>query len=166
DCRELVYAAIAAAHAQGALVSFDVNHRPALWRTTEEAAHEIRAAARKADVVLVGRDEAAALWGTATADDVRARFPDVPHLVVKDADVDAVEFEGARRTAVPTPRIEVVEAVGAGDAFAAGWLDGLLTGQDAAERLTRGHARAARALSSTQDIPAPETADRAGGPLP
>lgn len=166
DCRELVYAAITAAHAQGALVSFDVNHRPALWRTTEEAAHEIRAAARKADVVLVGRDEAAALWGTATADDVRARFPDVPHLVVKDADIEAVEFEGGRRNAVPTPRIEIVEAVGAGDAFAAGWLDGLLTGQDAAERLTRGHARAARTLASTHDLPTPATTSPAGGAHP
>lgn len=170
SCRALVHAAIAAARAHGALVSFDVNHRPALWESTEEAGREIRAAAREADIVLVGRDEAAVLWGTDTADEVRALFPDVPHLVVKDADVDAVEFAGTERTAVPTPPIEVVEAVGAGDAFAAGWMDGLLTGQDAAGCLARGHARAARALSSTQDIPAPAIAEpartRAGDPFP
>lgn len=162
-CRELVHAAIAAARAAGALVSLDVNHRPALWDSTEEAGREILAAAREADIVLVGRDEAAVLWGTDTADDVRALFPDVPHLVVKDADVDAVEFTAGERTAVPTPRIEVVEAVGAGDAFAAGWMDGLLRGEDAAGRLARGHARAAHALSSTQDIPSPSTSptDRA-----
>lgn len=157
SCRELVHAAISAARAAGALVSVDVNHRPALWDSTEEAGREIRAAAREADIVLVGRDEAAVLWGTDTADDVRALFPDAPHLVVKDADVDAVEFAAGERTAVPTPKIEVVEAVGAGDAFAAGWMDGLLSGEDAAGRLVRGHARAAHALSSTQDIPAPST---------
>lgn len=156
SCCELVHAAIAAARAAGALVSLDVNHRPALWESTREAAREIRAAASAADIVLVGRDEAAVLWGTGTADDVRAVFPDVPHLVVKDADIDAVEFTAGERTAVPTPVVEVVEAVGAGDAFAAGWMDGLLRGEDAAGRLTRGHARAARALSSTQDIPAPD----------
>ncbi|MGO1567713.1 MAG: sugar kinase [Brachybacterium sp.] len=163
SCRELVHAAISAARAAGALVSVDVNHRPALWDSTEEAGREIRAAAREADIVLVGRDEAAVLWGTDTADDVRALFPDAPHLVVKDADVDAVEFAAGARTAVPTPKIEVVEAVGAGDAFAAGWLDGLLSGEDAAGRLVRGHARAAHALSSTQDIPSPSTSatDRA-----
>lgn len=170
SCRELVHAAISAARAAGALVSVDVNHRPALWDSTEEAGREIRAAAREADIVLVGRDEAAVLWGTDTADDVRALFPDAPHLVVKDADVDAVEFAAGARTAVPTPKIEVVEAVGAGDAFAAGWLDGLLSGEDAAGRLVRGHARAAHALSSTQDIPQPSTsvigrAHRAGEAL-
>lgn len=170
SCRELVHAAISAARAAGALVSVDVNHRPALWDSTEEAGREIRAAAREADIVLVGRDEAAVLWGTDTADDVRALFPDAPHLVVKDADVDAVEFAAGERTAVPTPKIEVVEAVGAGDAFAAGWLDGLLSGEDAAGRLVRGHARAAHALSSTQDIPQPSTsvigrAHRAGEAL-
>ncbi len=159
SCRDLVHAAIDAAHAAGALVSLDVNHRPSLWGSTEEAAREILAAARRADVVLVGRDEAETLWGTVTADEIRALLPDVPHLVVKDAEIEAVEFTGGARTAAPTPRVEVVEAVGAGDAFAAGWFDGLLHGAEPAERLARGHARAAHALSSTQDIPTPT-----GGP--
>lgn len=159
-CRALVHAAIAAAREAGALVSVDVNHRPALWDSTEEAAREIRAAAEQADVLLVGRDEAEVLWGTATPDAIRELFPDVPHLVVKDADIEAVEFEGTVRTAVPTPRVEVVEPVGAGDAFAAGWFDGLLRGEGAEERLIRGHANAARALSSTKDLPTP--GDREG----
>lgn len=160
SCRELVHAAIAAAREAGALVSVDVNHRPALWDSTEDAAREIRAAAEQADVLLVGRDEAEVLWGTATPDAIRELFPDVPHLVVKDADIEAVEFEGAVRTAVPTPRVEVVEPVGAGDAFAAGWFDGLLRGEGAEERLIRGHASAARVLSSTSDLPTP--GDREG----
>lgn len=160
SCRALVHAAIVAAREAGALVSVDVNHRPALWDSTEEAAREIRAAAEQADVLLVGRDEAEVLWGTATPDAIRELFPDVPHLVVKDADIEAVEFEGTVRTAVPTPRVEVVEPVGAGDAFAAGWFDGLLRGEGAEERLIRGHASAARALSSTKDLPTP--GDREG----
>jgi 2-dehydro-3-deoxygluconokinase len=161
SCRALVRAALVAARDAGALVSLDVNHRPVLWDSTEEAAREILAAAREADAVLVGRDEAETLWGTATADEIRALLPDVPHLVVKDAEIEAIEFTGTERAAVPAPRNEVVEAVGAGDAFAAGWFDGLLRGDEPAERLARGHARAAHALSSTQDIPAP-----AGGRTP
>lgn len=156
SCRALVPAATAAARAAGALVSLDVNHRTALWASVDEAAATLREVALEVDVVLVGRDEAETLWGTATPDAIRALFPDVPHLVVKDADVEAVEFTADGRTAVPTPRVEVVEAVGAGDAFAAGWFDGLLRGEDATGRLTRGHARAARALSSTHDIPTPD----------
>lgn len=153
SCRELVHAAIAAAHEAGALVSFDVNHRPALWPTAEEAATAILEAARTADVVLVGRDEAAELWRTVTADAVRELLPDVPHLVVKDSDIEAVEFSPAGRAAVATPPVQVVEPVGAGDAFAAGWIDALLSGHDAEERLARGHAWAARTLASMQDIP-------------
>ncbi|WP_238439503.1 sugar kinase [Microbacterium sp. JZ31] len=158
NCRALVDAAIDAARAHDVLVSFDVNHRPALWPDVETAATVIGAAARRADIVWTGRDEAADLWGAGTADDVRALFPDAPHLVVKDADVEAVEFSRDERIAVPARRVEVVEPVGAGDAFAAGWLDGLLGGADAAERLYRGHAFAARALSSTHDVPADEQA--------
>lgn len=44
-CRERVHATIAAAHAHGARVSFDVNNRLALWDSSEEAGREIRAAA-------------------------------------------------------------------------------------------------------------------------
>lgn len=132
SCRELVPAAITAARAAGVVVSVDVNFRPALWDSIEQAAAALRAIARTADIVLVGRDEAETLWGTATADQVRGLFPEVPHLVIKDADVEAVEFTAApapapapQRTAVPTPRVDVVEPVGAGDAFAAGWFEGL-----------------------------------------
>jgi 2-dehydro-3-deoxygluconokinase len=44
-----------------------------------------------------------------------------------------------------------VEAVGAGDAFAAGWLSGLLRGSDARERLSLGHAVAGHVLRTTAD---------------
>jgi 2-dehydro-3-deoxygluconokinase len=165
SCRALVHAAIDAAHEAGALVSFDVNHRPALWAQREEAAATILAAARRADLVLAGRDEAAELWGTRRADEVRALLPAVPHLVVKDSDVEAVEFAADARVAVPAPHVDVVEAVGAGDAFAAGWLTGLLEGEEPATRLGRGHAMAARALSSTQDIPAQSRTTRGTGSL-
>jgi 2-dehydro-3-deoxygluconokinase len=153
SCHALVHAAIDAARAHGALVSFDVNHRPALWPDGATAATVIAEAAKRADIVWTGRDEAAALWDTRTADDVRRLFPETPHLIVKDAEIEAVEFSHGERTAVPARRVDVVEPVGAGDAFAAGWLDGLLGGVDAAQRLERGHAFAARALSSTQDVP-------------
>jgi len=153
SCRALVDAAIEAAHRHDVLTSFDVNLRPVLWETPEHARSTLLDIARRSDIVLVGRDEAEELWGTATADAVREHLPDTAHLVVKDADVEAVEFSAVGRVEEPTPRVEVVEPVGAGDAFAAGWLSGLLLGEDPSARLRRGHAAAARALSSTQDVP-------------
>ena len=138
------------AHAAGATVSFDVNHRAALWDAAT-AAGPLEALARRADVVFVGRDEAETLWGTTDAASVRTLFPEVGELVVKDGDVGATTFTPDGDEFVPALRVEVVEAVGAGDAFAGGYLGALLDGAPLTERLRRGHARAALTLQTTSD---------------
>jgi len=106
--------------------------------------------------VFVGLDEAECLWHTATADDVRALLPEPTTLVVKDGDVGATEYRRAagadHRTFVPAVPTDVVEAVGAGDAFAAGYLAALLQGADATARLQGGHQRAYLVLQSTSDF--------------
>ncbi|SIO85838.1 sugar kinase [Nocardiopsis sp. JB363] len=135
-------------------VSFDVNHRPRLW-PAGRAATRLLELARLADLVLVGRDEAEELWGTATARDVRALLPDVARLVVKDAEHGATEFGGGTERYVPAPAVEVVEPVGAGDAFAAGYLAGELRGLDSRGRLRLGHLCAGRVLRVTGDLADP-----------
>ena len=141
---------IARAREQGVTVSFDVNHRAPLWDAAS-AAPVLLELARSADVVFVGRDEAETLWGTASPSDVRALLPDVPELVVKDGDVGATAFVGADAVFEPALVVELVEAVGAGDAFAGGYLAGLLSGDAIADRLRAGHERAARTLQTTTD---------------
>lgn len=134
----------------GIPISFDVNHRAPLWDAVT-AAPVLLDLARCADVTFVGRDEAENLWGTATAADVRALLPDVPQLIVKDGDIGATAFVGRDAVFEPAMRVEVVEAVGAGDAFAGGYLAGLLSGDPVTARLRAGHARAARTLQTTTD---------------
>ena len=159
---------MARAREHGVPVSFDVNHRAPLWDDLDtaagglldpaaaSAAPVLLELARSADIVFVGRDEAETLWGTATAADVRALLPDVAELVVKDGDVGATAFVGADEVFEPAMVVEVVEAVGAGDAFAGGYLAGLLSGDAIADRLRAGHERAARTLQTTTDsVPAP-----------
>ncbi|WBU37189.1 sugar kinase [Homoserinibacter sp. YIM 151385] len=150
SCRDLLRAVVVDRVLGEAAVVFDVNHRAALW-SAEEAAPVLRELAAHADAVLVGRDEAEALWGAATAEEIRGILPGPRHLVVKDADVEAVEFEGDTLHRVPTPPVEVVEPVGAGDAFAAGWEAAWLRGLDAAGRLGIGHATAAAVLVEIGD---------------
>ncbi|MEU1898108.1 sugar kinase [Nocardiopsis dassonvillei] len=135
----------------GALRSFDVNHRPALWGA-RTAAPVLLDLARRADVVFVGRDEAERLWGTPAAEDVRAVLPEVPVLVVKDAEHGATCFDSEGAVFVPSPPVDVVEAVGAGDAFAAGFLSGLLDGLSVEQRLGLGHAVAGAVLRSPGDV--------------
>ncbi|MGI5472313.1 sugar kinase [Streptomyces sp. CA-132043] len=142
------------ARGAGVLRSFDVNYRPALWRT-EDAAAPLLALARNADVVFVGLDEAAEVWGTTTAEDVRDLIGPSVSVVVKNAEVGAVLFASGSGadpgTFVPAERVEVVEPVGAGDAFAAGYLSAWLRGAARAERLRLGHRVAAFALGSVND---------------
>jgi 2-dehydro-3-deoxygluconokinase len=137
------------------VVSFDVNHRPALWPDgTSDAAKTLLTLARAADIVFVGRDEAEALWGTARPDDAAALLAPAPLIVVKDAEHGATSYADGARTFVPALRTRVVEPVGAGDAFAAGYLAGVLENRDERARLRLGHLAASAALRTRDDVPA------------
>ncbi|MDP3951666.1 sugar kinase [Microbacterium sp.] len=141
------------ARTAGALVSFDVNDRRALW-SMEDAAAALARLANAADIALVGRDEAERIWGTSTAEEIRAFLPDCALLVVKDGDVGATAFDGEGAPVfVPAPVVEVVEPVGAGDAFASGFLAATLEGRPLAERLSAGHVAAERVLTIAADMP-------------
>jgi 2-dehydro-3-deoxygluconokinase len=146
--RELVRAALRPV--PGRLVSFDVNHRPGLW-PADEAAPVLAELADAADLVFVGFDEAQRLWGCATPADVRALLPRPATVVVKDGAVGAYCF-GVGQVFVPAPKVTVVEVVGAGDAFAAGYLAGVLAGADERARLRLGHLVAASALRVRGDL--------------
>ncbi|MFT4259025.1 PfkB family carbohydrate kinase, partial [Microbacterium sp.] len=115
---------------------------------------------RLADIVFVGLDEARVLWGSERPEEVRALLPGVAELVVKDAERGATAFMGDAVRTVPAPPVEVTEAVGAGDAFAAGYLAARLGGSDPEARLRVGHLSARRVLQSSSDTsPFPSLGD-------
>ncbi|WP_164743499.1 sugar kinase [Microbacterium sulfonylureivorans] len=132
-----------------ATISFDVNFRAAL--ASDQTAEQLQRLAALSDVVFVGRDEAATLWAVADAEQIRRLLPDPRWLVVKDADKEAVEFNGAGVTRVPANHVDVIEPTGAGDAFAAGWIAAFIRGLGPGDRLSSGHEYATRVLRSTRD---------------
>ncbi|WUH95737.1 sugar kinase [Streptomyces sp. NBC_00433] len=142
-------------------VSFDVNHRPALW-TDGSAPDLLGALADRADLVFVGLDEAQALWGDriGTPDDVRSLLPGPRLLVVKDGAHAATAFDGAVAHTVTALRTEVVEPVGAGDAFAAGFLAGLRRRETLPRALRLAHLTAGAALRVPGDHGVLPPADR------
>lgn len=153
SCLDMVDQLFADARTAGALVSFDVNDRRALW-SMEDAAATLARLANAADIALVGRDEAERIWGTSTAEEIRAFLPDCGLLVVKDGDVGATAFDGdSAPVFVAAPVVEVVEPVGAGDAFASGFLAATLEGRPLDERLSAGHTAAERVLTIAADMP-------------
>lgn len=155
------------------LVSFDLNYRVSLWEDPERAPDEgpglLLDLARGCDLVFVGEDEAEAAWGIrGGADAIREALPEPDVLVVKQgaagatayargADGAATDAGGAADTVtfVPALRVDVVAPVGAGDAFAAGFLSGTLRGLPVAQRLRHGHLMAAAALTVPGDLGTP-----------
>ncbi|TRO59362.1 sugar kinase [Streptomyces sp. IB201691-2A2] len=160
SCRSLVVAALATPPAERRYaISFDVNHRPALW-PPGTAAPVLRDLADRADITFVGLDEAQELWDADLEPaDVRALLPHPRLLVVKDGGRAVTAFGEEGVWTVSALRTDVVEPVGAGDAFAAGFLTGLLRGGGMERALRLGHITAASALKVTGDHgPLPDTA--------
>ncbi|MER5224797.1 sugar kinase [Streptomyces flaveus] len=153
------------------LVSFDVNYRVDLWHDRAEAAGILLDLARGSDLVFVGADEAEAAWGvTGGPAAIRATLPEPRLLVVKEGGRGATVFERGPHqdasdtvTHVPALRVDVVAHVGAGDAFAAGFLSATLRGLPVRDRIRHGHLMAAATLTVPGDLAAPparEHADR------
>ncbi|WP_350280903.1 sugar kinase [Kribbella sp. HUAS MG21] len=142
------------------LLSVDLNWRPVLWRDRDP--EPLWRLLKAADIVLVGADEAQVFAGTSDPDELYERLG-APVLVVKDDAHTATVLESGGRTEVPALSVDVVETVGAGDAFAAGFLAGTLQGLPMVQRLRLGHLNAAAVLTAPEDHappPAPEVRER------
>jgi len=148
SCADLMRALLA--RPRGPLVCFDVNWREQMWPSGD--AGLVAELAGRADVVLVGADEARRVFGTDDAAELRRQLPGPRLLVIKDGArrALAVDREGAV-VEQPALRVDVLEPVGAGDAFAAGLLAGMVRGEPVERWLRRGHLGAAAALTTTGD---------------
>jgi len=108
----------------------DLDHRPMLWPDVSEAPALQERALRHADVVVGNLEEAAVVVGEGEAENVARRLLELgPWLaIVKlggDGAIVAWEDQLARVPAVP---VEVVNGLGAGDAFGGALCHGLLAG--------------------------------------
>jgi 2-dehydro-3-deoxygluconokinase len=142
--------------------SFDLNYRPALWPDPGTAADVLGDCVRASDIVLMGMDEAAAAFGATSPREIRTMFPEPEYLVVKNDSHHVTGFHKDDAAEVPALTVDIVEKIGAGDAFASGFLTGIVTGMTTENALRMGHICAATALSSPDDAakPAPSELNR------
>jgi 2-dehydro-3-deoxygluconokinase len=139
SARELVLDVAERAKRRGALCLFDPNFRPALPDTPEAAAARQRAVLPYVDWYLCGQGEAQLLWPNG-----EIPVPSVVRVGERGAIVDGVE--------VPPPRTHaVIDEIGAGDGFAAGFAYGLLNGWTPRRCAYAGNVIAAGALAGTGD---------------
>ena len=153
DAREAVDILIDRARALGVTVSLDINYRSALW-TRADAAEFLASAIPRCDILFGGVDEfaivdAAIATADAAIEDAVARG--VSEVIVKLGDRGAVGERGGVRASVPATPVDVVDTVGAGDAFVGAYLVARLDGADLAESLALAAAVGAAACTVAGD---------------
>ena len=145
---DAVFAAIDAAKAAGALVSYDTNLRLKLWPLTRARAI-IHEAMRFCDIALPGLDDAEQLTGLTEPDAIADFYLHLGAKVValtlgKQGSLIATPEQRLR---VPSIRVEAVDATGAGDTFDGAFLAEYLNARDPMQ--AGRYANAAAALSTT-----------------
>ncbi len=151
ECRDFTLWAARKARENGTLVSFDVNYRSKLW-PAEEARSFAEEMLPHTDLLLVGDDEAQALWGKDDEDLVRELAAAGPReVVLKRGGEGCLGLAGDRLIAQPVFPVEEVDPVGAGDAFDAGYLAGHLWGLAPEERLRVANAMGALSVATLGD---------------
>ncbi len=161
--------AMRAARESGAIVSFDLNYRDSLWKTRggREAANRLnREFLPVADVVfgtfdydskLSNYDEAAFRQA---AEKMRAEFPNVKTIVSTVREVHSASrhdlsavclHENEIYKARDYKNVKVIDRVGSGDAFAAGFIYGFLAGRDVPYSIECGAALGALTMTTPGD---------------
>ncbi|MDW5596609.1 sugar kinase [Conexibacter stalactiti] len=154
SARAATLAAVQAARGAGVTVSFDPNHRAKLW-SREQAAPVLRELAGFAEIVLTSEEEGAWLASTLGLERIAAYFHDLGARIVvikRGADGAHVSDDGVASDVSALPVGAVVDPVGAGDAFDAGFLSGWLDGLPAAEAARRGAACGAAVVQVAGDL--------------
>ncbi len=168
---ELIIEAMKAAHAHGAIVSFDLNYREKLWRAAGGADRAVAVLGRIVEHVdvLVGNEEdlqkglgipgpkvtAKSKLDPSTFVDmmerVVARFPNMKIVATTLREVHsttrhewaAVAWAGGQTYVSPTADLHVYDRVGGGDGFASGFFYGLMSGEPPEQAVRLGWAHGA-----------------------
>lgn len=154
SARATVFHAVSVAKAAGVLVSVDINYRAKLW-DGDTARPVLRRLVSQADIVFGGVGEAQLVLGTTIADAERlARELAAlgPHdVVIKEGARGCTAVIADVALAEPAIPVSVVDPVGAGDAFVAGYLTERLAAAEPRARLRTANAMGAYAVTVPGD---------------
>jgi 5-dehydro-2-deoxygluconokinase len=111
---------------------FDLDYRPTLWRSEEEARQIYREALRRATVAVGNQEEVDVAVGTRDPQEASAALLDLGLrlAVVKRGPNGVLARTAEGVVEVPPIEVEIVNGLGAGDAFGGALCHGLLSGCD------------------------------------
>jgi 2-dehydro-3-deoxygluconokinase len=157
---------------EASTVSFDVNYRATLW-SADAARAFVESILPRVRYLFIGQGEARTLFGFSDAPEqtleALARLAPKATISLQQAEKGSTVLDGGRilRPRLQ-PAVQVVDPIGAGDAYAAGFLWATLRGRDPQEAVDTGTVVAALKCSTWGDIAlvsAQDVADvLAGGP--
>ena len=135
--RSATMAALAARGDHG-LTVLDLDYRPMFWDSAEQAHPYVRAALEHADVAVGNREECEVAIGERDPERAAAALlaAGVGTAVVKQGPDGVLGVRGDESVVVPPVPVEVVNGLGAGDAFGGAMCHGLLAGWEL-ERILR-----------------------------
>jgi fructokinase len=135
------------AHKHGVKIMVDVNWRPTFWTSVEIAIPQIKQLLILADYVKFAREEAELIYGQTAPASLCQYLPTAAGIFVTDGgNICEYWLEGATGQQ-PAFAVKTVDTTGAGDAFVAGILHQLGTGNKSAAAIVR-YAAAAGALTT------------------
>jgi 2-dehydro-3-deoxygluconokinase len=154
-CLATVRHAVAEANRVGIALSFDLNYRGKLW-TWDQARPIMDELAAASDLVIGASRDARSLLGTSDEPDVLvhklfARW-DRPTVILTDGARGVSAYDGHDYCHVPAFEVDIVDRIGAGDAFDAGLLHGLLAGHPLPEAIRYGNAAAAIKMTIADEL--------------
>jgi 2-dehydro-3-deoxygluconokinase len=162
-CR-VVEEAASRARAAGVPVSFDVNFRAKMW-SEQEARPRLVGVLESADIVFIRLADAALLFGSESVDDALAavrRLSSARAVAVTNGAAGASAVVDGHRYDAAAVEVRIIDRLGSGDAFAAGFLHCILQ-ERTADVLSYATMLAAMCLSQTGEQVATtrEAVDRA-----
>lgn len=154
NCRAIVAEAVERARDAGVPVSFDVNYRGKLWSSAEAQA-VLTPLLYQTELLFCAKRDALRLFGIGgTVEEVLLQLAEktqARQVVVSIGEKGVVGWDGQQFIHQAAYKTAIIDAMGAGDALAAGVIHGWLAG-DFARGLQMGAALAAIALSQVGDM--------------
>ena len=128
--RAATLAALEARSEVRGVVVHDLDHRPMFWADGDDAGEWARTALAHATVAVGNRDEVAVAVGTRESDDAAEALLElgVQLAIVKRGPEGVLARTREERIEVPPVPVDVVNGLGAGDAFGGALVHGLLAG--------------------------------------
>ncbi len=155
SCLAAVEHAIRLAKKHGVTVVFDPNIRLKLW-SKERARVVLNRIAGQADIVMPGIEEGLMLTGETTPEKIAQKLlqQGAKAVVIKLGEQGAFysKSDGLQEYVAGFPVEQVVDPIGAGDGFAAGFLSGLVRGWSYREAVRLGNRIGAYAVTVTGDV--------------